>query len=77
MACQKLGQMVQKNDDISECVNSFGTGAISRPRSGHDLFRNASVVSGYAFYKNSNWRKGFLHDSEIDKFFEKVPSGEL
>ena len=56
--------------------NSFDTGAIFRPRSGHDLSRNASVVSGYAFYKNSNWRKGFLHDSEIDKIFEKVSSGK-
>ena len=76
IACQKLGQMVQKNEDISESVNSFDTGAIFRPRSGHDLSRNASVVSGYAFYKNSNWGKGFLHDSEIDKIFEKVLSGE-
>ena len=77
MASQKLGQMIQKNEDISESVSSFDTGAIFRPRSGHDLSRNVSVVSGYAFYKNSNWRKGFLHDSEIDKIFEKVPSGEL
>ena len=68
--------MVQKNEDISESVNSFDTGAIFRSRSGHDLSRNASVVSDYAFYKNSNWRKGFLHDSEIDKNFEKVLSGE-
>ena len=75
MACQKLGQMVQKNEDISESVNSFDTG-IFRPRSGHDLSRNVSVVSGYAFYKNSNCRKGFLHDSEIDKKIEKVLSGE-
>ena len=77
MACQKLAQMIQKNEDISESVNSFDTGAIFWPRSGHDLSRNVAVVSGYAFYKNSNWRKGFLHDSEIDKIFEKVPSGEL
>ena len=68
--------MCHKNEDISESVNSFDTGAIFRPRSGHDLSRNASVVSGYAFYKNSNWRKGFLHDSEIDKIFEKVLSGK-
>ena len=54
MACQKLGQVVQKNEDISESVSSFDTGAIFRPRSGHDLSRNVSVVSGYAFYKNSN-----------------------
>ena len=76
MACQKLGQMVQKNEDISESVSSFDTGAIFRPRSGHDLSRNASVVSGYAFYKKSNWRKDFLHDSEIDQIWGKVPSGE-
>ena len=37
MACQKMGQMVQKNEDISESVSSFDTGAIFRPRSGHDL----------------------------------------
>ena len=76
MACQKLGQMVQKNEDISESVNSFDTGAIFRPRSGHDLSRNVAVVPGYAFYKNSSWGKGFLHDPEIDNFFEKVLSGE-
>ena len=76
MACQKLGQMVQKNEDISESVSLFDTGAIFRPRSGHDLSRNVSVVSGYAFYKNSNWRKDFLHDSKIDKIFEKVFSGK-
>ena len=70
-------QVCHKNEDISESVSSFDTGAIFRPRSGHVLSRNVSVVSGYAFYKNSNWRKGFLHDSEIDKIFEKVPSGEL
>ena len=67
--------MVQKNEDISESVNSFDTGAIFRPISGHDS-RNACVMSGYAFYKKSNWRKGFLQDSEIDKIFEKVLSGE-
>ena len=61
--------MIQKNEDFSESVNSFDTGAIFRPRSGHDLSRNVSVVSGYAFYKNSNWWKGFPHDSEIDKNF--------
>ena len=68
--------MVQKEADVSESVNSFDTGAIFRPRSGHDLSRNVSVVSGYAFKKKINWRKGFLHDSEIDKKIEKVLSGE-
>ena len=72
MACQKLGQMVQKNEDISESVNSFDTGAIFRPRSGHDLSRNASVVSGYAFCKKSNWQKGFSHNSEIDKMTRRA-----
>ena len=59
--------MCHKNEDISESVNSFDTGAIFRPRSGLELSGNVSVVSGYAFYKNSNWRKGFVHDSEMTR----------
>ena len=45
MACQKLGQMVQKNEDISESVNSFDTGAIFRLRSGHDLSGNVLFLA--------------------------------
>ena len=37
--------MVQKNEDISESVNSIEAGAIFPPRSGYDLSRNAFVVS--------------------------------
>ena len=45
MACQKLGQMGQKNEDIWESVNSFDTGAIFRTRVCQDLSRNAFVAS--------------------------------
>ena len=60
MACQKLGQMIQKNEDISESVSSFDTGAIFRTRSGHDLSRNVSVVSGYAFLQKFQLEERFL-----------------
>ena len=40
--------MVQKNEDISESVNSIDLGAIFQPRSGYDLSRNAFVVFVYA-----------------------------
>ena len=63
--------MRHKNEDISESVNSFDTGAIFRPRSGHDLSRNASVVSGYAFYKNSNWRKDFCMTHKMTNNYKK------
>ena len=44
----KMGKIDHKNEDISESVNSIDRGAIFPPRSGHDLSRNASVVSVYA-----------------------------
>ena len=68
--------MCHKNEDISESVNSFDTGAIFRTRVCQDLSRNAFVVSILSLERNPQWRKGFLHDSEIDKFFEKVLSGK-
>ena len=76
MACQKLGQMVQKNEDISESVNSFDMGAIFPTEVGQDLSRNAFVASILSLERNPQWRKDFLHDSEIDKNFEKVLSGK-
>ena len=47
-ACQKVGKIVQKNEDISESVNSIDAGAIFPPRLGCDLSRNVVVVSVYA-----------------------------
>ena len=64
--------MIQKNENISESVNSFDTGAIFPPRLGHDLSRNVSVVSGYAFYKNSNWGKDLFGDPEKSKISQKL-----
>ena len=48
-ACQKLWYLVQKNDDFSESMNSFDTGSIFLSPLGHDLSRDRSVVSVYAF----------------------------
>ena len=76
MACPKLGQMVQKNEDISESVSSFDTGAIFRTRVCQDLSRNVFVASILSLERNPQWGKDFLHDSKIDKIFEKVLSGE-
>ena len=47
-ASQKSWQIAQKNEDISESVNSIDAGAIFPPRSGHELSRNVLVVFGYA-----------------------------
>ena len=71
-----MGQMVQKNEDISESVNSFDTGAIFPTEVSQDLSRNACVASILSLERNPQWRKEFLHDSKIDKNFEKVLSGE-
>ena len=35
-------------------MNSFDAGSIFRPRLGHDVSRNTSVVFVYALYKNSS-----------------------
>ena len=68
--------MCYKNEDISESVNSFDTGAIFPTEAGQDLSRNAFVASILSLERNSSVRKDFLHDSEIDKQFEKVVSGK-
>ena len=68
--------MYHKNEYISESVNSFNTGAILPTEVGQDLSRNAFVASILSLERNSSVRKDFLHDSEIDKNFEKVLSGE-
>ena len=47
-ACEESWQIARKNEDISKSVSSIDRGAISPPRSGQDLSRNAVVVSGYA-----------------------------
>ena len=69
--------MCHTNEDISESVNSFDTGAIFPTRVCQDLSRNAFVASILSLERNPQWRKDFLHDSEIDNFFGKVHSGEL
>ena len=62
--------MVQKNEDISESVNSIDSGAIPLPRSGQELSRNAIVVSVYAFKKNLSWRIGFCMTPKIEIFMK-------
>ena len=44
--------MVQKNEDFSESVNSFDSGAIFPPSWGQELSRNVVGMSVYAFYRN-------------------------
>ena len=48
-ACQKLWYLDLKNEDFSESMNSFDSGSIFPSSLGHDLSRNRSVVSVYAF----------------------------
>ena len=50
-ACQKVGKIDQKNEDISRSVNSFDTGTIFPARWDQDLSRDVVVVSVYAFQK--------------------------
>ena len=52
LGCQKSVIFGHKNGNISESVSSFETGAIFPDSSGHELSRNAIVVSAYALYKN-------------------------
>ena len=68
--------MCHKNEDISDSVNSFDTGAIFPTRVCQDLSRNAFVASILSLERNPQWSKDFLHDSKIDKIFEKVLSGK-
>ena len=68
--------MCHKNEDISESVNSFDTGAIFPTEVGQDLSRNVFVAAILSLERNPQWRKDFLHDSKIGKIFEKVLSGK-
>ena len=43
-----------KNEDISESVNSFCTGAIFSDSLGHEMSRNVFVMSGYALEQNDS-----------------------
>ena len=47
-ACQKVGKINHKSEDISESVNSFDSGAIFRSSLSEDISRNVFVVSIYA-----------------------------
>ena len=64
MACQKLGQMVQKNEDISNPVNSIETGAICLYRLGQDPSRDTIIMFSYAFERDPSWRIGLGHAPE-------------
>ena len=64
--------MGQKNEDISESVNSFDTGAIFLPPLGQDLSRNAFVVSVYAFEKKFSRCKDFFCDTKKVEIFMKI-----
>ena len=62
--------MVQKNEDISESVNSIDSGAIFWPSSGQELSRNVFVVSVYAFEKKLYRRIGFCMTPKNEDFHE-------
>ena len=65
--CQKIGYFGAKNGNISRSVNSFGTRAIFRPSSGHDLSRNA-FVSRFLFpERNSDCSKDFCMTHKMTK----------
>ena len=69
--CQKIGYFGAKNGNISRSVNSFGTGAIFRPSSGHDLSRNA-FVSRFLFpERNSDCSKDFCMTHKMTKNYKK------
>ena len=72
MACQKSWQIGQKNEDISESVNSIDSGAIFRHRSGQELSRNVFVVSVYAFFKKFDRGKDFFVTPKSLDFHEKL-----
>ena len=75
-ACQKSLVIRHKNEDFSESVNPFETGAIFPDRSGHKLSRNAGLMSGYAFQKNPYWGIGPGMTPKIDRIFGKVLSAK-
>ena len=62
--------------EILESVNSFGTGAIFRHRSGHKLSRNAGLVFIYAFLKKLYWSIGPGMPPKNDRNFRKVMSAK-
>ena len=56
-----MGKIGQKNEDISESVNSIDSGPIFVPSLGQDLSRNVFVVSVYAFEKKfDRWEEFFV-----------------
>ena len=59
------------SEDISKSVNSIDSGSIFLPRLDHDLSRNASVVSVYAFWKKLPMRKDFFGDTKKVEIFMK------
>ena len=62
--------MDQKNEDISESVNSFGPGAIFLPRLGQYLSRNALVGPILFLERISLAREGFFMLPKTDDFHE-------
>ena len=63
--------MDHKNEDISESVNSIDSGTIFPSRLAHELSRNVSVVSVYAFGKKMSMRKGFFLTPKKVEIFMK------
>ena len=63
--------MYHKNEDISEFVNSFDTGAIFRTRVCQDLSRNAFVASILSLERNPQWGKDFFVTQKLTKFLKK------
>ena len=70
-ACQKSWQIASKNEDCSKSVSSIDSGAIFQASSGHELSRNAFVVSILSFWKNLYRRIGPGHDPKSSKFSKK------
>ena len=68
-ACQKSVNFGDKNEDISESVNSFDFGTIFYSSLGQKLSRNAFVVSILFPERISYWRKGSDYETEKSKFF--------
>ena len=61
---------VYRAHQVSGSVNSIDSGAIFPPRLGHDLSRNASVVSVYALEKNLYTWIGFSWHQKSRDFHE-------
>ena len=66
---QKSAIFDHKNQDISESSHSIETGVIFPALWNHKLSRNVTVMSVYAFERNSDWSKAFC---DTEKMIENV-----